>query len=202
MMRIFGAQMPIEKMAMDNKNTASTRGFSLAEMIVVLVVFSMMIGIAAVTLTGKADKIKFQEEADKFMHVLKMAVNASVESSQSYAVVLDFFEGSYILVPYTHTDKDRTLAEEVLIEKGMFSENLWLDYILFDDGIDSRDLEGTDALWIRARRSGWDRAAKIGVLDKDGNEYSILTNRMNGEIKLVEGNAYLPEPREKKDVPF
>lgn len=197
--------MPIEKMAKHHKSNIRTGAFTLVEMLVIIVVFGFMVGIATVTLTGNADRVKFEKESSKFIHVLKLALNASVETSQAYAVVLDFEEGSYFMLPYTHADKDRTLEEEAIIAEGFFSENFWLDHILYDDGIDSRDLEGEFAqqnLWIRARRSGWENAAKIGVLDRNGNEYSIVLSRMSGDIKLIEGDAYLPGPREKRDVPF
>lgn len=192
-------------MAKHHKHNIRTGGFTLVEMLVIIVIFGLMVGIASVTLTGNADRVKFEKESSKFIHVLKLALNASVETSQPYAVVLDFEEGSYFMLPYTHADKDRTLEEEEVIAEGFFSENFWLDYILYDDGIDSRDLTGEFAvkmLWIRARRSGWNNAAKIGVFDKNGNEYSILLSRMSGEIKLIKGDAYLPQPRDKRDVPF
>ena len=99
-----------------------------------------------------------------------------------------------------------TLDEEPILAEGTFSENFWLDYVLFDDGTDTRDwdIENTEyfIVWLMAGRTGWNNSAKIVILDDEGEPHSILTNRMSGKIELIEGDAYLPEPRNKRDVPF
>ena len=185
------------------KKKVDRRAFTLIEMIVIIIIFSMRVGVAMVSISNNTVKGKFKKEAEGFIHVLKMAQNASIETSQPYAVVLDFVNGMYLLMPYKSSDEDRTFAEEEIIIEGFFTENFWLEYALFDDGIDTRDLdEPDDDIFIWARRSGWDRAVKIGVRDAQDNEYSILTSRMSGKIQLVEGDAYMQWPREKRDVPF
>jgi hypothetical protein len=47
-------------------------------------------------------------------------------------------------------------------------------------------------------KSGWQYGGKIGLTDIDGNEYSIIVNRMSRNIKLEEGDVYpyFLEPKE------
>ena len=210
-MLTYGVQMPIDRATDYNRKihgvtAGRNSGFTLVEMLVILVVFTMMIGIASVMLSGNANKVKFRRQARQLIHALKLAQNAAAQGQQRYVVMLDFDENTYQLRPFSNLDIERTLDEEPILADGTFSENFWLDYVLFDDGTDTRDwdIENTDYFIVRlmAGRTGWNNSAKIVILDADGNPHSIMTNRMSGKIELIEGDAYLSEPRDKRDVPF
>jgi type II secretory pathway pseudopilin PulG len=203
--------MPIDRTAYRNSknfraDAAGNSAFTFVEMLVILVVFAMMVGTAMVALSTNSNKTKFRRQAEQFIHTLKLAQNAASQGDQRYGVMLDFDENTYALRPFSHLDKERTIEEEPVLSEGTFSENFWLDYVLFDDGTDTRDwnIEEADyfVVWLMAGRTGWNNSAKIVLLDSEGEPHSILTNRMSGKIELIEGDAYLPEPRNKEDVRF
>jgi type II secretory pathway pseudopilin PulG len=211
-MRIYGAQMPIDHRTLDRNsknfraNTAGNGAFTLVEMLVILVIFAMMVSMAAIILSTNSDETKFRRQAERLIHTLKLAQNAASQGDQRYGVMLDFDENTYELRPFSHLDKERTIEEEPVLAEGSFSENFWLEYVLFDDGTDTRDWNIEEAdyfiVWLMAGRTGWNNSAKIVILDAEGEPHSIMTNRMSGKIELIEGDAYLPEPRDKRDVPF
>jgi type II secretion system protein H len=210
-MWIYGAQMPIDRTGDRNSKNcrayaAGNSAFTLVEMLVILVLFAMMTSLATVALTTNSNKTKFRRQAEQFIHTLKLAQNAASQGDQRYGVMLDFDENTYALRPFSHLDKERTIEEEPLLSEGSFTENFWLDYVLFDDGTDTRDWNIEEAdyfiVWLMAGRTGWNNSAKIVILDSEGEPHSIMTNRMSGKIELIEGDAYLPEPRNKQDVPF
>ena len=210
-MNTYGAQMPIDRTVnRNNKNckadAAGNSAFTFVEMLVILVVFAMMISVTTLALSTNSNKTKFRRQAEKLIYTLKLAHNAASQGDQRYGVMLDFDENTYALRPFSHLDKERTIEEEPVLSGGTFSENFWLDYVLFDDGTDTRDWNIEEAdyfiVWLMAGRTGWNNSAKIVILDSEGEPHSIVTNRMSGNIELIEGDAYLPEPRDKRDVPF
>ena len=210
-MRTYGVQMPTDLTDDYNSTryeTAASRrgGFTLIEMLTILVVVALMVSIASVALTTNSNKTKFRRQAERLIYALKIAQNAASQGQQRYGVMLDFDENTYQLRPFSNIDIATTLDVEPILAEGTFSENFWLDYVLFDDGTDTRDwdIENTDyfIVWLMAGRTGWNNSAKIVILDAEGEPHSIMTNRMSGMIELIEGDAYLPEPRNKRDVPF
>lgn len=170
----------------------------LVELLIVIVLISMMVALASLAFTPRLLFNNTERSAQQFMRVLKMAVNASAESNQRYGVVLDFDEQMYALMPYSTLDKDQILAEEPVLMTGEFHEDFQLSYVRFDDAQDTRNWDVSQAsyfrVWLLAGRSGWQNGAKIVILDRDGNPYTIITNRFSKVITMVPGDMDILEP--------
>ena len=65
-----------------------------------IAILSMMVAMASLAFTPRLLFNNTERSAQQFMRTLKMALNASAESSQRYAVVLDFDEQMYALMPF------------------------------------------------------------------------------------------------------
>jgi type II secretory pathway pseudopilin PulG len=180
------------------------RGLVLMELLIVIAILSMMVAMASMAFTPRLLFSNTERSAQHFMRTLKMALNASAESNQRYAVVLDFDEQMYALMPYATLDKDQILAEQPVLMTGQFHEDFQLSYVRFDDSQDTRNWDVTQAsyfrVWLMAGRGGWQNGAKIVVLDREGNPYTIITNRFSKVITLVPGDMDILEPVD--DVPF
>ncbi|NLH17672.1 MAG: type II secretion system protein [Phycisphaerae bacterium] len=170
----------------------------LVELLIVIVLISMMVALASLAFTPRLLFNNTERSAQQFMRVLKMALNASAESNQRYGVVLDFDEQMYAMMPYSTLDKDQILAEEPVLMTGEFHEDFQLSYVRFDDAQDTRNWDVTQAsyfrVWLLAGRSGWQNGAKIVILDRDGNPYTIITNRFSKVITMVPGDMDILEP--------
>src|SRR5512145_2662195 len=70
-------------------------GLVLMELLIVIAILSMMVTLASLAFTPRLLFNNTERSAQQFMRTLKMALNASAESSQRYAVVLDFDEQMY-----------------------------------------------------------------------------------------------------------
>lgn len=183
----------------------SDRAFVLAEIIIVMVIIALLFSLVTVSLSGIFERSKFKKEAYDFINILKMAQNAAAETKTRYVVNVDFQEQTYALRPFRTTDWELLLEEELPMTTGTFSDECFLEYVKFDDGIDTRDpIEGQDMVgaWLFAGHSGWQNAAVIGLLDAEGTPWSIRINRLSRTIELLPDEVYLLEPKYKEDVPF
>jgi prepilin-type N-terminal cleavage/methylation domain-containing protein len=182
-------------------------GFTLIETIIVLGILSLLTGLAMVNFMGKAGKSSFKKEATEIVNTLKMVQNAAAQSGRRYIVMFDFIEQTYTMKEIRTLDEFFLIVEEdegEAISETQLSERCMIEYIIFDDlkedTRNSGDLEDQAELktYFVAGRSGWQSGGKIGLTDTDGNEYSIIVNRMSKSIILEEGDVdpYFLEPKE------
>lgn len=181
------------------------RGLVLLEMVIVIGLISILFSLATISLSGALERSRFKKDAHDFINILIMAQNAAAETRMRYVVNVDFQEQSYELRAFKTTDWEVLLEEELPLTIGYFSEDCFLEYVKYDDGIDTRDpIEDEDMVgaWLFAGHSGWQNAAVIGLLDVEGNPWSIKINRLSRIIELMPGEIELLEPKYKEDVPF
>ncbi len=178
-------------------------GLVLLELLIVVAIIGMMTGLATVSLTGVFAKKKFEQEAYAIVDVLKRAYHASMETNRRYAVVFDFVNGRYVLRQFATLDLQTLPEDEAVISVGHFSKYCVLDYVLFDDLMDTRDEGDTiGEAKFRAGHGGWQAGGKIVLLDVEGNPYSILVNRLCGNVRLVPGDAEILVPVDSSDLRF
>ncbi|MCF7954535.1 MAG: type II secretion system GspH family protein [Phycisphaerae bacterium] len=212
------AQMPTKSMAYYNPAASKRRfksetkdGFTLIETIIVLGVLSLLTAFAMVNFMGKAGKSSFKREAMEIVNTLKMAQNAAAQNGRRYIVMFDFIEQKYTMKEILTLDEFFLIVEEdegEALSETQLSERCMIEYIVFDnlkdDTRNSGDIEDQAQLktYFVAGRSGWQNGGKIGLTDIEGNEYSIIVNRMSKSIILEEGDVdpYFLEP--KKNLEF
>ena len=188
-----------------SKAGTSFRGLVLTELIIVIIILSLMAGLATFSFPGVVSRKKFEKQAMDFINILKMAQNAASESDKRYAVALDFEEQTYTLKQFSRPFVE-AIEEEPILFKGNFTEECFLDYVFFDDGFDSREpIEGevTFGVTFYAGRTGWQNGGMIVLLDVDGNPYSIIINRLSRVIILQPGEEHeFILPKESYEIPF
>ncbi len=172
-------------------------GFTMIELMVVMVVVSLFAMLAQIHLFGLLRKNTFRAQVQELVSTMQMAASAAAQSDRRYEVIIDIPEQSYMLRQITTPDLSLVLEEEIIVEDYL-SDNCRLDYVLFDDG----EFTNEDRAKFRAGHSGWTYGGKIVLLDKKGQPYSIVVNRLNRMITLVEGDVELLRPKDKDDVPF
>lgn len=188
---------------------SKSKGLVLIELLLVIAILGLMTGLAAIKLLPGFDRTMFKKEAYEIVGALKMAQNAAAQSNRRYAVFFDLLEPQNYSLREINALED--LAEETIPDEDMtlstkqLSERCEIAYIRFDDGDDTRD-EGENLLILKsyfvAGRSGWQNGGKIVLLDKNGNPYSIVVNRIGRMITLMEGDVDIFLLEAKKDVPF
>ena len=174
-------------------------GFTLTELIVVILIISLFLLLAMVNLFGLLRKSTFRAQVQEFVSTMQMAASAVAESDRRYEVIIDLTEQNYVLREITSPDLSGVLEEEIIV-KNDFSDNCRVDYVLFDDG-DETDPEHMVAKF-RAGHSGWQYGGKIVLLGEEEQAYSVVVNRINRIITLKKGDVEVLMPRTKSEVPF
>ena len=174
-----------------------TRGFTMIELMVVIVVVSMFTLFAQMHLFGLLRKNTFRAQVQELVSTMQMAASAAAQSDRRYEVIIDIPEQGYMLRQITTPDLSQVLEEEIIVEDA-FSNNCRVAYVQFDDG----DFTSEDRAKFRAGHSGWAYGGKIVLFDEKEQPYSIVVNRLNRMITLEQGDVELLEPKSKDDVPF
>ncbi len=172
-------------------------GFTMIELMVVIVVVSMFALFAQMHLFGLLRKNTFRAQVQELVSTMQMAAGAAAESDRRYEVIIDIPEQRYMLRQITTPDLSQVLEEEVIVEDS-FSANCRVVYVQFDDG----DFTSEDRAKFRAGHSGWAYGGKIVLLDEKERPYSIVVSRLNRMIALEQGDVELLWPKTKDEVPF
>jgi prepilin-type N-terminal cleavage/methylation domain-containing protein len=182
-----------------NKVRASRtkNGFTLAELLVVVVVISLFILLAQLHLFRLMRKNTFKAQIQQLISTMQMAATAAAESDRRYEVIIDIDEQSFLLREITTPDLTEVLDEEIILQDRL-SNNCRIVYVEFDDG----DFTHEGRAKFRAGHSGWAFGGKIVLLDEKEKPYSVVVNRLNRIIKLEEGDVRLLEPKYKDDLVF
>ena len=173
------------------------RGFTLTELMVVIVVVSMFVLLAQMHLFGLLRKSTFRAQVQELVSTMQMAASAAAQSDRRYEVIIDIPEQRYMLRQITNPDLSQVLEEEVIVEDS-FSPSCRVVYVRFDDG----DFTSEDRAKFRAGHSGWAYGGKIVLLDEKEQPYSVVVSRLNRMITLEQGNVELLWPKTKDEVPF
>jgi prepilin-type N-terminal cleavage/methylation domain-containing protein len=173
------------------------RGFTLTELIVVLLIISLLLLLAQTNLFGLLRSNTFRAQAQELVSTMQMAASAAAESDRRYEVIIDLTEQHFLLRQITTPELSVVLEEEIIAENN-FSDNCRLVYVQFDDG----EYTNEGRAKFRAGHSGWQYGGKIVLLDEKEQPYSVVVNRLNRMITLREGDVGLLEPKTKDEVPF
>jgi len=184
-----------EKRASGMKHRA--RGFTMIELMVVIVVISLFAFMVQIHLFGMLRRNSFKAHVQEFVSTMQMAASAAGESDRRYEVIIDIPAQEYTLREITNPDLTEVLEEEIIIAD-FFSDNCRVAYVMFDDG----DMTSEDRAKFRAGHSGWQYGGKIVLLDEKEQPYSVIVNRLNRMVTLVPGDVELLMPKSKDEVIF
>jgi len=172
-------------------------GFTLTELIVVVVIISLVVLVAQVRLFGLLTRNKFKAQVQEFVSTMQMAARAAAQSDRRYEVIVDLTEQSYLLRQITSPDLSEILEEEIIVE-GNLGDNCWIAYVEFDDG----DYTNEGRAKFRAGHAGWQYGGKIVLLDENEQPYSVVVDRLNRIVKLKQGEVALLVPKAQSEIPF
>jgi prepilin-type N-terminal cleavage/methylation domain-containing protein len=172
--------------------TASQKGFVLAEMVVVIFIIGLFASLAMVNVMSILGRNTFKSRANDLVAVLRMAAAKAAESSRRYEIIIDFTTQSYTFREITSADLGADVLQEEILLQRTFGNDVHIKYVQFDDGTNTAQNQAK----FRAGRAGWQFGGKIVLVDNDGMEYTIMINRINKSVELLDGDAEILAPRE------
>lgn len=172
-------------------------GFTLTELMIVIVMISLFMLIGQIHFSGLLRKNTFRAQAQELISTMQMAATAAAEGNRRYEFIIDPTEQNYILREITSSDLSEIRVEDIIVENTL-SDSCRVTYIEFDDG----DYINDGWAKFRVGHSGWQYGGKIVLLDNKEQPYSVVVNRLNRIVSLVQGDVELLAPKAKEEVPF
>jgi len=174
-------------------------------MLVVLGIMAMLVSIAMLGFGAVSGRSYFHRKAQSLTEAFQSAWITAQQSDRRYAVILSFTEETWVMRQFTQLDFEEIPEDESIIKTGTFDERFQLDYVLYDDGDDTRNPregERVKSAIFRAGHGGWQCGGKIVLRDEDGNPWSIVVYRIGKPVELVQGDATILIPVESQYIPF
>jgi prepilin-type N-terminal cleavage/methylation domain-containing protein len=196
MIRTFSAPMPTENRG--TQRSLRSSGFTLAELVVVILIISLMILLAGTNLYGLLVKNTFRGQLMEIVSVMQMAGNSAAETGRKYEVIFDLSSQSYLVRQITTPDLAAEVLEEEIIASNELGDNCRIAYVIFDDGVYTNQ----DIAKFRVGRNGWQCGGKIVFTDASERPYSIIVSRLGRNITLKDGDVDIPLPKSPEEVPF
>jgi len=163
----------------------------------VIAIVSLLVALAAASFNGILSKNSFKARTQGLISALEAASASAGQSNKRYEVIIDIPQQSYTLREISSSNLADVLDEEIIASED-FGPNCNISYVLFDDGTFTSE----DRAKFRASRSGWQFGGVIGLLDSDGQPWSIVIDHLSNIVRLEPGEAQITWPRSKDEIPF
>jgi prepilin-type N-terminal cleavage/methylation domain-containing protein len=164
-------------------------GFTMAEMLVVVVILSLLLLITQMNIFTMLRKNTFKGQVQLFISTMQSAITAAAQSDRRYEFIVDLTNQSFMLRQITTPDLSQVLDEEIIVDENL-NQNCRITYVEFDDG----DYTYDGRAKFRAGHAGWAYGGKIILVDNNDKEYSVVVTRMNRIVTLENGNYQLLKP--------
>jgi prepilin-type N-terminal cleavage/methylation domain-containing protein len=172
-------------------------GFTLAESMVVVVIISLLVAIAATNLKGVILRNSFKSKVQGLVSAIEAASTAASQTGKRYEVIIDIPQQSYLLREISSSNLAEVLEEEIISQED-FGTSCSVSYVLFDDG----EFTSSDRAKFRASRTGWQNGGIIVLLDEDEQPWTIGIDRLSNIVSLQSGETQIVWPRSKDELPF
>ena len=191
--------MPTSRATMPTKCCPSQKvvGYVISEIVVVIFIIGLLCSMAAMNAVSLLGRNTFKAQANDLVETFNKAWSTARSSERRYEVVLDISNQSYMLREISGANLADVLEEEIISQKKL-RDDLRIKYVMFDDFENTAAVQG--AAMFRAGHAGWQAGGKIVLVDRGGNEYSLIISRLSPIAQLKNGDVKFAQPQD--DVPF
>jgi len=158
-------------------------GFTLIELIIVLVIIGIASGIVGIMIGRGSDGLEMKTVTKEISSVLRYARNHSVSEKRIYCFVINKEEGAVRL--YAHEDETENKNEEGIEEDNEEKEILpVIDRPLPADLLVSIDDDDSDVLYMEFFPQGNSSGGTIKLENESGLNFFIDVNRITGKVEV------------------
>ena len=167
-----------------------TRGFTLVELLVVIVIMTILTGIGAGIFTGSNQRLKVQRAANSLLLMSQYARMSAIEYNRAYKLYIDNTNNEFYLLT-TLFDEDNRNAEEIVIEEPLVKPVLLDEPTVIEDvRVLSNDYNAGSSsrseYIITFAPDGTSQTSVIQIGDQQSH-YTLSINEITGKSKLIEG---------------
>jgi len=156
----------------------SQRGFTLIELIVVILIIGLLLTMASMSVTTSTDK-SLESEAKRFASLMKLASDESIMNSQLVRTQIN--KQQY---QFSFGFAGEIESEDKIFRPREISDNIHIDVILEDEEIDFERLEEGEFANIYVLPSGEMTPFTVTFYQDNGAAYQI-TGDFNSNIEFV-----------------
>jgi len=164
-------------------------GYTLLESVVILAVLALLTSIVSVSVFGSYMHRRLDADVAAFARTLRLAAEHAVLQGETFAVVIEVYDGKYSVYPANpendYFDNDETLLEPQRLER------CWIDEIEFEDG--SPQYSGE--VVIQATPQGWAGSILVHLLDKDDRARYLRLDKLTTNVVVDRNELSLLEPQ-------
>lgn len=176
-------------------STSSRRGFTLVELMVVVVIVGLVVGIAATRMDFMVPKYRLRGAAREVAGLMKQARSRAAGSGKDVYVEFDLPKGLYwILVAFPKSEEGLGQADPRALEYQPVYQQALPDGVKFVDVIQGAQ-EKTDTGRSRMRVTPFGSSAHliVNLKNEDGREISVKMNGFTGSVTFFEGRMEAEE---------
>jgi prepilin-type N-terminal cleavage/methylation domain-containing protein len=162
--------------------TLNSRGFTLIELTVVIVVLGVMLSLIIPRL-GELGEANLKRSARHLTGMIRFLHDEAQAKKDTYRLRFDITEGRYWIDVLTFNLSDKT-AEYKRFSSEMGAEGNLSGRTAFRD---VKVASHPDEPYIEFSPNGWVERALIHLRDGDGRDFTLTINALTGNTELLEG---------------
>ncbi len=172
-------------------------GFTLLELIVVLVIVGLVSAMAAPRLVGSLTKAHMRTSVQKIASALRYARSQAVSEKKTYFAVFDVEKNGCFIEPEKTEKKDDPYAEAeakaALTEKASEKESDRKAYLLpetvkIEKGVIGEEEVESESFRLEFYPAGNSSGGEVVLVDEKENRFRIVVDPVTGIVKLSEEN--------------
>ena len=183
------------------KNSSHARaGLVLAELVAVVTIVGLLLLVSIFNISGAKSSSRFKSQAQELASTIQRAARAAAKNNNKYSIIINVAEQSYVLRHIKSAELYEIGDEKEIIFEKYLTPDCQIDYVEFDDA-EGTDERNSTAHFVAARQ-GFQAGGKIALFDAEGNEYTIIINRLSRIVELRKGFVELLPVKYRDELPF
>jgi general secretion pathway protein H len=165
-------------------------GFTLIEMIIVLVILSVMTALVVPRLTKSLSRMNLEGTVRRVASALRLARSLAVTEKVTYLALFDMNADSLTVTSYQQTPKEEDSPELEADRAVMPKVYILKDGIHLKEGVALNGESVTDGAFRMAFfPGGGTSGGKVVLGDDEGRSFSVSVDRIAGSVKINENGA-------------
>ena len=151
-------------------------GFTLLEIIIVMLIVGMMAVLIAPAVRSGIDSIRFRTSIRQLVSTLRYSRSKAISTKENVVVEIDFAKGSYRILGIKLPDEeDEKRSPTGALPDGAFFTEWETTYVSENDGVQA----------ITFYPKGNATGGTLRIEDRHGKPLEILINRITGRVKAI-----------------